>query len=228
MTKSLPRYLTGLCLAALSVGTLSAQQTPQPNVIVILVDDMGWTDLGGYGSDLHQTPHIDRLAERGMRFTNAYASAAVCTPTRAALMTGKAPARLNMTIWHEYANTPTQNAKVIPPVVEGNLQHDETTIAEVLQQAGYRTGHVGKWHLGDASHYPETHGFDYSFGGSFWGAPATFYFPYRGFLWSELRYIPGVDASEPRDGEHLTDRLTHEALEFIDKASEDPFFLYMS
>jgi len=228
MIYSLRRYLASLCLLVLFVGTLRAQGGPQPNVIVILVDDMGWTDLSGYGSDLHQTPNIDRLAEAGMRFTNAYASAAVCTPTRAALMTGKAPARLNMTIWHEYAKTPTQNAKVIPPITEGNLPHEEITIAEVLQQAGYRTGHVGKWHLGDAAHYPETHGFDYSFGGSFWGAPATFYFPYRGFLWSEFRYIPGVDAGEPRDGEHLTDRLTDEALEFIDTASEDPFFLYMS
>ncbi len=226
------------CWAALTIlilvtGGLSltvAQDTGKPNVVVILVDDMGWTDLGGYGSDLHQTPHIDRLAEQGMKFTNAYASAAVCTPTRAALMTGKAPARLNMTIWHEYAKTPTQNAKVIPPITEGNLQHEEVTFAEVLQEAGYRTGHVGKWHLGEASHYPETHGFDFTFGGTFWGAPATFYFPYRGVFGSEdeQRYIPGVDAGEPREGEHLTDRLTDEALKFIDKASGDPFILYMS
>jgi arylsulfatase A len=228
MIGSSPRQLTSLCLLALFAGTLRAEQASRPNVIVILVDDMGWTDLTCYGSDLHQTPHIDRLAEAGMRFTNAYASAPVCTPTRAALLTGKAPARLNMTIWHEYAKTPPQNAKMIPPLVEGNLRHDESTIAEVLQHAGYRTGHVGKWHLGDASHYPETHGFDYSFGGSFWGAPATFHFPYRGFRWGEMRYIPGVDAGELREGEHLTDRLTQEALEFIDKASEGPFFLYMS
>ena len=104
-----------------------------------------------------------------MKFTSAYASASICTPTRAALMTGKYPARLNMTIWHEQAKTPQQNKKLIPPIVEGSLSHDEVTIAEVLRTAGYKTGHVGKWHLGEASHYPETHGFDFTFGGCCWG-----------------------------------------------------------
>lgn len=167
-----------------------------------------------------------------MKFTSAYASASICTPTRAALMTGKYPARLNMTIWHEQAKTPQQNKKLIPPVVEGNLSHDEVTIAEVLRTAGYKTGHVGKWHLGEASHYPETHGFDFTFGGCCWGCPATFYFPYRGMYGNKdkqhYRYIHGIDASEPREDEYLTDRLTDEALSFIDRVAEDPFFLYMS
>jgi len=167
-----------------------------------------------------------------MKFTSAYASASICTPTRAALMTGKYPARLNMTIWHEMAKTPQKNRKLTPPVVEGNLPHSEVTLAEVLREAGYRTGHVGKWHLGEASHYPETHGFDFSFGGSFWGAPPTFYFPYRGTWGSgsraHPRYIPGIDAAEDNDGEYLTDRLTDEALGFIERSAEDPFFLYMS
>jgi len=212
------------------VGLASANALP-PNIVVIMVDDMGWTGLSGYGSDLHRTPHIDQLAKRSMKFTSAYASASICTPTRAALMTGKYPARLNMTIWHEQAKTPQQNEKLIPPIVEGNLSHNEVTIAEVLRTVGYKTGHVGKWHLGEATHYPATHGFDFSFGGCSWGCPATFYFPYRGMYGNKnrhYRYIDGIDASEPRAGEYLTDRLTDEALNFIDRVSEAPFFLYMS
>ena len=200
------------------------------NVVLIMVDDMGWVDLGGYGSDLHQTPVIDALAASGLKFTNAYASAPVCTPTRAALMTGKAPARLNMTIWHEGAVSEPQAARLIAPEVEGNLPHSEKTLAEVFQEAGYRTGHVGKWHLGDPGHYPETQGFDFTIGGTFWGAPGTFYFPYRAPFGvnRSLRYIPGIDAGEAREGEYLTDRLTDEALGFMDRVGEDPFFLYMS
>ena len=147
-------------------------------------------------------------------------------------MTGKSPAQLNMTIWHEASGQPPTNRPLIPPVVEGNLPHSEVTIAEVLRDAGYRTGHVGKWHLGEASHYPETQGFDFSFGGSFWGAPPTFYFPYRGTWGSgsraHPRYVPGIDATEDREGEHLTDRLTDAALDFIRKSADEPFFLYMS
>ena len=200
------------------------------NVVLIMVDDMGWVDLEGYGSDLHKTPNIDRLADSGLKFTNAYASAPVCTPTRAALMTGKSPARLNMTIWHEGAVSEPQAARLIAPEVEGNLPHSEKTLAEVFQDAGYRTGHVGKWHLGDPAHYPETQGFDFTFGGTFWGAPGTFFFPYRAPFGvnRSLRYIPGIDAGEAREGEYLTDRLTDEALGFMDRVGKDPFFLYMS
>lgn len=224
--------LISFCLTILPEVGHSSTKSSQLNFVVILIDDMGWTGLSGYGSDLHQTPYIDRFAERSMKFTNAYASASICTPTRAALLTGKYPARLDMTIWHEMAKTPQQNKKLIPPIVENNLPHSEVTIAETLRQAGYKTGHVGKWHLGEASHYPETQGFDFTFGGCFWGCPATFYFPYRGMYGGgdnrHYRYIPGIDSTESREGEHLTDRLTDEALGFIDRASNDPFFLYMS
>jgi arylsulfatase A len=226
-----PGSPAALCIIAFCL-LFNVASAKKLNFVIILVDDMGWTGLSSYGSDLHKTPNIDQLARDGMKFTNAYASASVCTPTRAALMTGKYPARLNMTIWHEASANPPTNRPLIPPVVEGNLPHDEVTIAEVLQEAGYRTGHVGKWHLGEASHYPETQGFDYTFGGSFWGAPSTFYFPYRGIFGSgknaHLRYVPGIDAGENHKGEHLTDRLTNEALGFIDKAAEEPFLLYMA
>ncbi|MBH55374.1 MAG: sulfatase [Opitutaceae bacterium] len=215
-----------------SICSANVENHSKLNFVVIMVDDMGWTDLSGYGSNLHKTPHIDGLAANGMKFTNAYASASICTPTRAAFMTGKSPAKLKMTIWHEASGNPPQNRQLIPPVVKGSLPHEEVTIAEILREAGYRTGHVGKWHLGLASHYPETQGFDYSFGGTFWGAPATFYFPYRG-TWGtgkniHPRYIPGIDPNEPRENEHLTDRLTDEAMGFLENAKNDPFFLYLS
>ncbi len=224
--------VVGLVVWTLALPLDAQPKASRPNIVLVMVDDLGWTGFSGYGSDLHRTPHIDRLAARSMKFTSAYASASICTPTRAALMTGKYPARLNMTIWHEMARTPQQNRRLIPPVVEGNLPHGEVTLAEVLREAGYHTGHVGKWHLGEASHYPETHGFDFSFGGSFWGAPATFHFPYRGTWGSGTRahprYIPGIDAREDREGEYLTDRLTDEALGFIERAAGEPFFLYLS
>ncbi len=226
------RFIQLLIIPVLFLSSVLTHAQDKPNIVVIMVDDMGWTGLSSYGSDLHQTPHIDQLASDGMKFNQAYASAPVCTPTRAAFMTGKSPAQLNMTIWHEASRVPQKNRPLNPPVVEGNLPHKEVTIAEVLREGGYRTGHVGKWHLGEASHYPETHGFDFTFGGSFWGAPPTFYFPYRGTWGSgeraHPRYIPGIDATEDREGEHLTDRLTDKAVQFITQSAGEPFFLYMS
>jgi arylsulfatase A-like enzyme len=193
--------------------------------VFILVDDLGWSDVGCYGSDLHETPNIDRLARQGMRFTDAYAAAPVCSPTRASIMTGKYPARLHMTIWYESSVNPPKNRRLIPPVTQGNMPHEQVTIAEVLKKAGYFTAHVGKWHLGNASHYPETQGFDVNIGGTFWGAPTTFFYPYGGpSRWGgEFRYVPHLEFGS--EGEYLTDRLTDEALRVIDKSKDKPFFL---
>jgi arylsulfatase A-like enzyme len=196
----------------------------RPNIIFILVDDLGFSDVGCYGSDLHETPNIDRLARQGMRFTDAYAAAPVCSPTRASIMTGKYPARLHMTIWYESSANPPQNRRLIPPITQGNMPHEQVTIAEVLKKAGYFTAHVGKWHLGNASHYPETQGFDVNIGGTFWGAPTTFFYPYGGpSRWREFRYVPHLEFGS--EGEYLTDRLTDEALRIIDKSKDKPFFL---
>jgi arylsulfatase A len=196
-----------------------------PNFVFILADDLGWADLGCYGSDLHGTPNIDRLARQGMRFTDAYAAAPVCTPTRASIMTGKYPARLHMTIWYEASANPPRNRKLIPPVTQGNMPHEQVTIAEVLKDAGYFTAHVGKWHLGDAGHYPQTQGFDVNIGGTLWGAPATFFYPYSGSqrYGGEFRYVPHIEFGS--EGEYLTDRLTDEALRVMDKVKDRPFYL---
>jgi arylsulfatase A len=201
------------------------ESSSRPNFVFILADDLGWADLGCYGSDLHETPNIDRLARQGMRFTDAYAAAPVCTPTRASIMTGKCPARLHMTIWYEASANPPQNRKLIPPVTHGNMPHEQVTIAEVLKDAGYFTAHVGKWHLGDAGHYPQTQGFDVNIGGTFWGAPATYFYPYSGSrrYGGEYRYVPHLEFGA--EGEYLTDRLTDEALRVMDKVKDKPFYL---
>ncbi len=140
----------------------------RPNIIFLLADDLGWSDTSVYGADLADTPNLARLAKSGVRFTNAYSAAPVCSPTRASLLTGKYPARLHMTTWYEASQVPPMNKKLIPPVSVADLPLSETTIAEVLHQKGYLTAHIGKWHLGSAGYYPENQGFDINIGGTFW------------------------------------------------------------
>ena len=216
----LPVWFAAACL----LNGPAAEAAGPPNVVVVMIDDLGAADLACYGNRFHETPHIDRLADQGIRFTAAYAAAPVCSPTRAAFMTGKHPARLGMTIWHEAAASgPNQGEKLLPPECVANLPRTEVTLAERLQQAGYRTYHVGKWHLGDARHYPETQGFEVNLGGTLWGMPATFFWPYRGRLHEEFRYVPGLDGG--RTGEYLTDRLTSEAIRLVESTGDGPFFL---
>ena len=219
--------LVFLLMASILIFTHQGEAEEQglANVVLIVVDDLGWADLGCYGADLHQTPNIDRFCQTGMKFTNAYAAAPVCTPTRASIMTGMHPARLHMTIWHEASADPPLNQPLVPPITHGNLALHHTTLAERLHGAGFQTAHVGKWHLGTAGYYPELQGFDMNIGGSFWGCPPTFFYPYRGPFGSrkEMRYVPRMEGGQA--GEYLTDRLTNEALEFIAQAGKKPFFL---
>lgn len=213
----IPRLLA-LCL----LPVLASAQ--KPNVVFILADDLGWADLSLYGSDLHRTPNLDRFAQTGVRFTNAYTASPVCSPTRASILTGKHPARLHMTIWREAAHNPPQNRPLMTPRTMDHLPLEETTLAEVFKQAGYVTAHVGKWHLGRAEQYPQTQGFDYNIGGTLWGAPQTFFYPYSGDRhFREPRYVPHLEGGET--GEYLTDRLTDEALEIIERHQDQPFYL---
>ncbi len=219
-----------LPLAALQAPRVVAAEPQKLNVVLILADDLGWSDLACTGSDLHETPHLDKLAKQGMRFTDAYSASPVCSPTRASILTGKHPARLGMTIWREGALNPPKNRRLLPPDSVANLPHTEATLATTLQAVGYRTALVGKWHLGDADHAPETHGFDVNIGGTHWGAPPTYFFPYRGEFGQarERRYVPHLEFGKP--DEYLTDRLTDEAIRVIDRAAEakQPFFLYLA
>jgi arylsulfatase A-like enzyme len=194
----------------------------KPNFIFILVDDLGWKDLGCYGSDFHETPNIDRLASQGMRFTNAYAACPVCSPTRASIMTGKYPARLKITDWipgrQAYASAQPCD-RLISRDFNLNLSLDELTIAEALRENGYRTFFAGKWHLGEEPQYwPEHQGFEINKGGWSTGYPRGGYFsPYEN---------PRLE--DGPDGENLTDRLTDESIQFLEENTEHPFFLYLS
>ena len=214
--------LVGVVLLGVPTPVFGRPPAP-PNVVLILADDLGWSDLGCYGADLHRTPNIDRLATESVRFTNAYAASPVCTPTRASILTGKHPARLHMTIWREAAQQ-RGNRKLLEPVTRGDLPRRETTLAEILQQAGYYTVHVGKWHLGTAPYYPQAHGFRLNIGGTLWGAPQTFFYPFRGDqYYRDWRYVPDLEPSGP--GDYLTDRLTDKAIEIIDRVADRPFYL---
>jgi len=187
------------------------------NFVLILIDDLGWMDLACQGSSFYQTPHIDELASQGMRFTDAYASCPVCSPTRASIMTGKYPARLKLTNWHPTRN-PVPNPKLITPTFELRLADSEITIAQALKPHGYICASIGKWHLGDKPYLPENKGFDLNFGGNAAGSPRSYFYP----EWGDM---PPIKAA---NGTYLTDVLTDRALAFIEENRDKPFFLYLS
>ena len=189
--------------------------TVKPNFVFILIDDMGWRDLACYGSTFYETPNIDRLAAQGMRFTDAYAACPVCSPTRASILTGKYPARLNLTDWIPGHKKPL--AKLRVPEFNQQLPLDEVTIAEALKPAGYVSASIGKWHLGGPAFWPQKQGFAVNFGGTNQGQPPSYFAPYK---------IPNIRTAA--DGEYLTDRLADEATRFIEKNKGRPFFLYLA
>jgi arylsulfatase A len=237
----------GVGAAALALpGCMAMAQSPQknPNFIIVLVDDMGWADTGCYGSKFYETPNINRLASQGMLFTNGYAACAVCSPSRAAILTGRYPVRHGLTNWiswnfemtpgkknpegytDSYFGKPT---KLICPENHLWMELDEMTIAEALKPAGYVSCHVGKWHLGPKEYYPDTQGFDYNIGGCDLGAPPTYFDPYRNMTQYAERGVQGIPTLEPRKkGEYLTDRESDEACNFIRNHKDKPFFLYMA
>lgn len=203
-----------ILILLIPVLALSAGEAARPNVIVVLVDDLGWTDVACFGSRYHQTPHLDQLAKDGMRFTNGYAACTVCSPSRAALLTGQYPARLHLTDWIAGYKRPF--AKLKTPQWTPELVPSTVTIAERLKAAGYVTASIGKWHLGDKTHFPEQHGFDLNVGGYDRGRPPSYHSPYK---------IPTL--SDGPAGEFLTDREALEAEKFITANKERPFFLYL-
>jgi len=219
-------FLTALLLASLSLT--QAAEARKPNIILFLIDDLGWRDLGCQGSTFYQTPSIDRLAQEGVRFTDAYAACAVCSPTRAAILTGKYPARLLLTEWLPSGRW-NPKAKLQSGRFLRGLPVEEHTLAEALREGGYRTAHIGKWHLGSEPFcLPEHHGFDVNIAGNAHGAPGSYFFPYPGD-W----LIPGSGQRatwnvlpDGKEGEYLTDRLTDEAVKFIRESKDNPFFLY--
>ena len=211
------RFACLLCYWALpgTVDSWGTEPSRTPNIVLILADDLGWTDLGCYGSDLYQSPHIDGLAKDGMRFTANYSACTVCSPTRAALMTGKYPGRLHITDW--IPGLPPENPKLTVPNFTKHLPYEEITIAERLKEAGYATASIGKWHLGGPEYYPEHHGFDLNVAGTDQPRPQPGYFaPY------DIETI-----EQGPKGEYITDRLGEEAVQFIRDHADEPFFLYL-
>ncbi|MBN1126055.1 MAG: sulfatase [Sedimentisphaerales bacterium] len=217
-----------------------ASEKRKPNVILILVDDMGWTDAACYGSQYYLTPNIDRLCREGIKFTDAYAASAVCSPTRAALMTGRYPARLGITDWiisrfqggtipadkknpggYDFAGRP--DMPLLTPRNALWMELEEITIPEAIKPAGYVSCHIGKWHLGADDWYPDKQGFDINIGGCDFGQPPTYYDPYH------RRSQGSISTLTPRkEGEYLTDREADEAVDFIQRHKDQPFFLYLA
>jgi arylsulfatase A len=203
----------------LAGGSLLSAQAPKLNFVLIVVDDLGWADLGCQGSEFYETPNIDRLANEGIRFTDGYAASPVCSPSRAAIMTGRYPGWTGITNYLP-GHHPLPFSKMIGPLCKQYLDPAEVTLAEALKSAGYRTAHIGKWHLGGSPEYwPEAQGFDLNIGGTNSGMPKSFFWP----QWKGNPPIEGL-----RDGEYLTDRLTTEAIQFIRSSRDQPFFLHLS
>ena len=209
-----------------AAATTTSTASRPPNFVFILVDDMGYTDVGSFGSTFYETPNIDELASQGVKFTNAYAVCPVCSPSRAGILTGKYPARMDTT---DYFGGPQpgealkakkankQHPLLPAPYVE-HLPTSEVTIAEALKKHGYRTFMAGKWHLGHLPEYgPKNQGFDENFGGYRAGHPKTYFSPYHN---PELKDGP--------QGEYLTDRLASETVSFIERNRDRPFFAYLS
>ena len=235
----LKEILKGMVVAGIAVTIGNAYHTPafaasesRPNVILFYADDLGWTDLSSFGSTFYETPNLDRLAAKGMRFTSSYAPSSVCTPSRAALLTGRTPARLGITDYAS-ANTATQdlqqkrqrnrnqNHMFLEPPSDIRLPEGSVTFADVFKEAGYHTFFLGKWHVGNPEdgYGPTDHGFDVNIAGTARGGPygrGGYFHPFD---------LPNID-SEP--GDHLTDRMAEEAIKLIEGAGTEPFFMYFS
>ncbi|MCK5462557.1 MAG: sulfatase, partial [Bacteroidales bacterium] len=207
------RSLAGLLLISIIFFGINGCEKSHPNIILINIDDMGWRDVGFMGSEFYETPNIDKLANSGMVFTNAYATASNCAPSRACLMSGQWTPRHGIYTVGTSERGKSSDRKLIPTENRITLPGNMITIAEVLQDAGYRTCQAGKWHLGKD---PRDQGFDISIGGAHNGHPSSYYPPYGN--------VP-LDAP---NGEYLTDLVMDKAIEFVNEAATGPFFLYYS
>lgn len=214
-------------LALGSVLSACSQHQLPPNILLIVVDDLGYSDLHCYGNDLVETPHIDRLASEGIRFSSAYASCTVCSPTRASLMTGRNPVTVDITDWipghQDSRGGPGPNDKFVVPRFNQQLPLEEISLAELLKEAGYTCASIGKWHLGGKGFLPTDQGFDLNVAGYRKGSPPSYYYPYT----RETRTDIITPLELNGDSLYLTDRLTSEAIQFMDDNKAEPFFLYL-
>ncbi|MBN3584182.1 sulfatase [Algoriphagus aestuarii] len=213
-----------------------AQDGKDFNVLIIHVDDLGWADIEPLGSDFYETPHINQLASEGILFTDSYAAAPICSPTRAAMLTGKYPARLGITDWirAKFQGVTTsglpgeyevfEDKPLKTPKIQGYLPLEEVTIAERMKAHGYQTLHVGKWHLGEEGYYPTDQGFDVNIGGNDLGQPPSYFDPY---LPEKPREFYEITTLKPRKtGEFLTDREGDEVVNYIRTKKGEKFFIH--
>lgn len=226
-----PRAIVVIVAAILSAVLADTDQNTEasrpsggrrPNILLVMADDLGWMDVGCQGDPRVDTPHIDRLAQQGMRFTDAYAAAPVCSPTRAAVLTGLSPARLRITNHlPDQKRFIPEEAKLLPAAMLDHLPLERVTFAERLQEAGYATGFFGKWHLagragregrGLVQFYPEHQGFGLNVAGCAHAGPPTYFDPYR------IHTLP-----DRREGEYLPDRLADEVIAFMRANRDGPF-----
>ncbi len=219
-------------LSLLGAAPLAAQRAAarRPNVVFFLMDDMGWMDTTVYGSRYYETPNMERLARRSMIFSDAYSASPLCSPTRASILTGKHPARVGITTACGHTAPAPPGAPRFPETAAPSRRHllpeslcflrpDEFTIAEAFKEAGYRTGHIGKWHLGlNPEHWPDKQGFDVAIHGKPDPGPPSYFSPYR-FRAGTLKDGPA--------GEYITDRITDESLKFLDAHKQGPFLLHV-
>src|SRR5690554_292658 len=215
MNQKVMSTLLGLCFTSMT-GVTQEPVNP-PNFVFILVDDLGWADIKcNYAESFYDTPNIDKLAARGVLFTQAYSANPVCSPTRAAIMTGKHLNRVGITDW--IPGDAPKDRPLIGPQINNELALEEITIAEKLKEANYNTYFVGKWHLGDEGFFPEDQGFDVNIGGHHRGSPpGGYYSPYKN---PKLRDGP--------KGEYLPDRLTNEGIHIMERSKNQPFLLFLS
>lgn len=221
------KILGSFVTIALGVHPIALQaKEQQPNIVFIMADDLGWTDLGVAGSDFYETPNIDRLASQGMLFTNAYAAAANSAPSRACFMTGMYTPRHGVFTVSPPNRGDKTKRKLIPIPNNEDVRADFVTMAEALQTNGYQCGHVGKWHLGDDNDGtgPLSQGFISNIAGERAGTPYSYFYPYCNSKKNKCHL--GLEEGTP--GEYLTDRLTSEAIGFIKEHKDHPFFLYLA
>ena len=212
------KYLKSYAIILVSILMFACSQEEKPNIIIFFTDDQGYADLGCYGAEGFETPHIDQLAKEGIRFTNFYVPATVCTPSRAGLMTGRYPKRSNM---HE---------AVLFPFSDTGLSTEEFTMAEMLKSAGYSTACIGKWHLAHKPEYmPNNHGFDYFYGVPYSNDMDNHFYKHLNFQSPPLPMYRNKELIESGpDQRYLTKRYTEEAINLIKKSGDEPFFLYVA
>ena len=215
MNSQILKKLSFLLLLML-LNSCNKESLEKPNIVLIVADDLGWSDLSYMGSEYYETPNIDKLSKSGMTFYNGYASSANCAPSRATMLSGKYHTEHGIYTVRNSDRGSRKTRKIIPIETKTTLDLDFFVIPEMLKEMGYTNGHFGKWHLGDVGFHPEQSGFDVNIGGNKHGGPGGYFAPY-----------PNPDLENEPKGEYLTDRIGDEVVKFIDINKENNFFAYV-